>query len=136
MLIWRKGKGALIHVAPREGRVGFCMSHTRVRGAEAGARGRKNCHIWVTISSTAGTTGGYKQHTCAAHPIVSGCFLLGTCPHHPQLHRRGTAASYATAVKSNRMLVKVRPQGTRLNYLPARAGSPSSTAKGQAHGPL
>lgn len=93
---------------------------------EAGARGHQNCHIWVTVSSTAIN----KVHTCAMNSIVSGYFLLGTCPRRPQLHRRGTSASYGTPVKSNRTLVKVRPKGTRLNYLPALRDCPSSPAQG------
>lgn len=67
--------------------------------------------------------------------IVSGYFLLGTCPRLPQLRHRGNSASYGTPGKSNRTLVKVRPKGTRLDYLPALTDGPSGPARGQMSSP-
>lgn len=49
------------------------------RGVEAAVRGHQNCLAQVSISSTATN----REHTCAVNSIVSGCFLLGTCPWRP-----------------------------------------------------
>lgn len=76
------------------------------RGVEAAARGLQNCLTQVTISSTA----THREHTCAVNSIVSGYFLLGTCPWSPQLHGWGHPASYGTPVKCNRTLGTASPE--------------------------
>lgn len=125
-LIQRKCEGVLIQFCPWGGMCSFLHESliSAGRAEEAGARGHQNFHTWVTVSSTAIN----EAHTCAMNSIVSGYFLLGTCPRRPQLHCWGTFASYGTPVKSNRMLVKVRPKGTRLNYLPDPTDCPSGPA--------